>query len=371
MTAAAPPTAPSTAPPAAPPAAPLAPLVAVVRRNRWWLGRLAVLPVHLLVFTAVSFLLIRSIPGDPVRAKLGQQYDDAAYAKMQTAMGLDGSLFDQLGRYLSQLARLDLGTSLATGAPVATELGQRLFGTVELALMGLGATVLLSLVASYVAVWHPHNPVSRVITAYARAAGAVPEYVLAVAGLLVFYTALHVVPAPLGRLDAGLVPPNVITGFPFLDTILQTYWAATWSMARHLALPVLVMTLAQSPILIKLLVSSLGESIDAAPTRFRIASGASRIGVVLSVYRRALPPAVAMCGTLFGYLLGGAVVLETLFGFAGMGTYAVDAVTASDYVALQGFLMVIATMALLVFLVVDLCNMVIDPRRRPGSRVEA
>jgi ABC-type dipeptide/oligopeptide/nickel transport system permease component len=78
-----------------------------------------------------------------------------------------------------------------------------------------------------------------------------------------------------------------------------------------------------------------------------------------------------MCGTLFGYMLGGAVILETLFGFAGMGKYAVDAVTASDYIALQGFLLVIAALALVVFLAVDLVNMVVDPRRRPGVRAEA
>ncbi|GAA1391295.1 ABC transporter permease [Pseudonocardia kongjuensis] len=344
---------------------------AVLRRQRWWLGRLAVLPLHLLLFTVISFLLVRSVPGDPVRDKLGQQYDEAAYLRMQAAMGLDGSPLEQLGRYLGQVATFDLGNSLNTGRPVADEIGSRLFGTVELALMGLGGALLLSLAASYLVVTRERNPVSRAIRAYSRAAGAVPEYVLAVIGLIVLYSWLGVIPAPLGRLDSGLVPPNVITGFPFLDTMLQSYWAATVSMAAHLALPVAVMAVAQAPILVKLLVSGLEEAVDAPPTRFRIASGASRPAVLLSVYRRALPPVVTMCGTLFGYLLGGAVVLETLFGFAGMGQYAVDAVTASDHVALQGFLIVIAALALLVFLAVDLLNMVLDPRRRPGSRVEA
>jgi peptide/nickel transport system permease protein len=345
--------------------------VNALRRQRWWAGRILVLPLHLLVFTILSFLLIRLVPGDPVRAKLGPQTDEAAYAALKTAMGLDGSLFAQLTAYLAGLGRGDLGNSLATGAPVAREIGARLFGTVELALMGLVGSIVLSLVLSYVVVMSDRNPVSRAIRAYSRAAGAVPEYVLAVFGLIVFFTWLRVVPAPLGRLDAGMVPPNVVTGFPFLDTMLQNYWAATASMAAHLVLPVAVMAVSQAPILIKLLVSGLDDAMAAAPTRFRIASGASRWRVVLSVYRRAIPPAITMCGTLFGYLLGGAVILETLFGFAGMGKYAVDAVTASDYLALQGFLLVIAALALVVFLVVDLVNMVVDPRRRPGVRAEA
>jgi peptide/nickel transport system permease protein len=82
--------------------------------------------------------------------------------------------------------------------------------------------------------------------------------------------------------------------------------------------------------------------------------------------RRAAPPAVTTTGTLFGYLLGGAVVIESLFGLSGLGGYAVDAVSASDVVAMQGFLLVIAALSLLVFLVVDLVNMSVDPRRRPG-----
>jgi peptide/nickel transport system permease protein len=131
------------------------------------------------------------------------------------------------------------------------------------------------------------------------------------------------------------------------------------------------MVLAQSAFLIKLLVGGLTAAIDEPATVFRVASGAGRGTVLRSVFRRSLPATVAMCGTIFGYMLGAAVIIEQLFGLGGMGQYAVDAVNSADIVALQGFLMGIAVLSLLVFLLVDIVTMVLDPRRRSGRNGSA
>ncbi len=139
-------------------------------------------------------------------------------------------------------------------------------------------------------------------------------------------------------------------------------------MARHLALPILVMVFAHSAVMLKQLLSGLEAELDSPATLFRIATGAPTATVLLSVYRRALPAAVTMAGILFGYQIGGAVIIEALFGFNGMGLYLTDAVAGADFTAMQGFLVVIAAVSLVVFLGVDLCNMLIDPRRRPGAR---
>jgi ABC-type dipeptide/oligopeptide/nickel transport system permease component len=342
-----------------------------VRDNRWWWGRLAVLPVHLLVFVVLTFILIRLMPSDPVRAMLGQNYTPEGYAALQEKLGLAGSLPAQLWHYLVNLVHFDLGNSLFTGRPVLSELSTRLPSTVELAFLGLIASVVISLVASYVAALHPRSLVGRIVRGYAAAAGAVPEYVLAVGGILLFYSTLHVVPPPLGRLTTGVPIPPAKTNFPLLDAALDGNFVAVSDEIAHLMLPVAVMAIAHSALLVKLLISGLDEAVEAGPTRFRIATGASRRAVLMSVYRRAAPSAITMCGVLFGYLLGGAVILETLFGFNGIGAYAVDAVNSGDFIALQGFLLVVATLSLLVFLAVDLVNMIVDPRRRPGVSTEA
>jgi ABC-type dipeptide/oligopeptide/nickel transport system permease component len=341
-----------------------------IRRQRWWISRVILLPIYLFVFTVGTFFLIRTIPGDPVLAVLGSNWTPASYLKMKATLGLDGSVWQQLGTYLGNLAHFDLGTSISDGKPVITTLAAAFPATLELALQALIVTIVVSALASYVVVMHPKNLGARVLRTYARAAGAVPEYVLAVAGLLLFYATLHWVPAPIGRMDPLIDSPDFVTGAPVLDGVLTGDWSAVGSMIAHLVLPIGVMVLAQSALLIKLLTASLEEQLDAAPTRFRIAAGASRPAVMLSVYRRALPPAVTMCGTLFGYLLGGAIIIESLFGFSGLGTFAVSAVSSTDYPSLQAFLLVVAAMTLGLFLVVDIVNMLIDPRRRPGVRTE-
>jgi len=253
-----------------------------------------------------------------------------------------------------------------TGRPVVEELSDRLPATLELALLALGCSIVVSVVASYFVVMYPSNPLSRAVRGYARAAGAIPEYVIAIVAIFVFYATLQWAPAPVGRIAVELVAPPQVTGFPLLDALLDGDGEVFLSICAHLVMPVAVMVLAQSALLVKMLVHGLDQTLDAPQTLFRIASGAPRRVAVLSAYRRAAPAAVTMAGTLFGYLLGGAVVLEGLFGFTGMGQYAVQAVNTGDVIATQGFLLVIAALALLVFLLVDLTNMIIDPRRRPG-----
>lgn len=361
--------------PDSPPSAPLSRdlgvrAVGVFTRHRWWITRILALPVHLLVFVVLTFLLVRSMPGDPVRAILGQNFTPESYAAMQERMGLNGTMLAQLGNYLSGLLNFDMGSSLVNGRPVVEEIASRLPPTLELALLGLGASLIVSAVASYVAVFHSRSVVAKAVRSYARAAGAVPEYVLAVAGIFVFYATLQLVPPPTGRLNIEEIPPPAATGFPLIDALIAGRPDAFSSTLEHLALPILVMCAAHSALLIRILVTALDTELDAPATRFRIASGAKKWTVVKSVCRRALPSGITMAGTLFGYLLGGTVILETLFGLSGMGKYVLDAVNSGDVVVVQGFLLVVAALSLLVFLMVDLVNMTIDPRRRPGVKTE-
>lgn len=336
------------------------------RRHRWWAGRIAVLPLHLLGFAVGAFFLVRAIPGDPARLVVGPEASQEEYLATRHELGFDGSLFTQLITYLNRLAHLDAGNAIMTGRPVADEIADRLPGTFELAAVAFTVIVVFSLVASFVAMWRPRSVVSRTVRAYAQAAGAIPEFVVGVLFIYVFYALLHVVPAPTGRLRAGLSAPDPLTHLPLLDSILRGRFDATSSQMSHLLGPVAVLTLSVAPLLLKQLISALDESFTAPVTRFKVAAGASTLSVVVSAYRRALPPAVALCGTVFGALLGGAVILESLFGLGGMGTYAVDAVDSKDLVALQGFLLVVAAVSLCVFLLVDLVNMALDPRRKPG-----
>jgi peptide/nickel transport system permease protein len=345
-------------------------VLGLAARQRWWAARVAVLPIHMLVFALVVFFLVRAIPGDPVISVTGGQITPAVYASVKHALGLDGSMLEQLRTYFGSVTTFHLGNSMLSGRSVISELTTRFPATLELALMGLILVSLVSAVGAYLVVMYPRSVVSKVLRVYARTAGAIPEFCVGIALIFVFYAVLHWAPAPLGRIDPSLSDPARVTGMPFVDSILRGDWPVTLSMAQHLILPLMVEVVAQSAVLLRLLISGLEEAVDAPPTRFRIASGAPRALVMLSMYRRALPATITMLGTLFGYLLGGAVILESLFGFTGMGQYMVDAVNSKDLVAMQGFLLAVAAISLVVFLAVDLVNMLLDPRRKPGVRVE-
>jgi ABC-type dipeptide/oligopeptide/nickel transport system permease component len=339
--------------------------------QRWWLVRIAALPLQILLFAFVAFFLVRAIPGDPVDVVTGGQYTPEIYARVQKALGLDGTLLEQLGRYLGQLLSFDLGTSLISGRSISDDLIQKLPPTIEIALMALVGMLLLTLAGSYIAVLHPRGAISRLVIFYSRTAGMIPEFALGIVAIFIFYAVLRLAPAPLGRLSPFLDPPPPVTHMPFVDVLLSGDIAAIKSMMAHLILPIGVMVIALTPVMLKLLVADLEASLDAQPTRFRIAAGATHATVLLSVYRRALPATVTMTGTMFGHLLGGAIIIESLFGLDGLGKYAVEAVMSADLTTMQSVLLVIATLSLIVFLLIDLVNMLLDPRRRPGTRVEA
>ncbi|MCF7548392.1 ABC transporter permease [Pseudonocardia sp. WMMC193] len=341
---------------------------AVLRRNRWWMLRVAVLPIHMLVFALLAFFLVRLIPGDPARQIAGPDATPETYLAVREQLGLDGSIWSQLGAYLADLLRLDLGSSITTGRPVFTEIMARLPGTVELAVLAFVALVLVSLLLSVVVVLRPGGLGARIVSGYSQAAGALPDFVVGVIGIFLFYATLRLVPAPNGRTRPGLREPDPITRFPLLDSALSGRFEVTSSILSHYLLPIAVLVVSLAPLLLKQLLGALGPSAEDRSTLFRVATGAPRRMVLASIYRRALPPTIAVFGTIFGTLLGGAVILEQLFGLGGLGSYAVDAVDGLDLTALQGTLVLVAAISMIVYLLVDLTTMLLDARRRPGAQ---
>jgi ABC-type dipeptide/oligopeptide/nickel transport system permease component len=339
-------------------------------RNQWWIVRLVTLPLYVIAFATACFFLVRLVPGDPVLARLDtangftqEQYDQAA-----AQLGLDGSMFEQLLAFWSRLLVFDLGVSPVTGLAVWSEIISRLPQTVELVALGLIGAVLVALTLALVSLRSNSPRVRRALAAYGRLAGAIPDLAVAILGIVVFYLVLRIAPAPIGRTSPGMSAP-VLTGFPLLDSVLAGQLDVTASIVAHYVMPVLVIVMVYTPNIWKQLSLGIDEQAAAAPTLFKIASGATRPSIYLSILRRASASSVVMIGALFGALVGGVVVLEQLFGFGGLGQYAINAVDNLDFLALQGFLVVVAALCLVVYFLVDVVNMALDPRRRPGARV--
>ena len=334
----------------------------------WWIRRLAMLPVHLVLFAVVVFFLVKLIPGDPVAVLSGgQTMTPEQYQAARAALGLSGSLPAQLGTFLGRTATLDLGNSVISGTGVLSEMLTRLPETVELAVLAMVVSLVLTLVLGFLVMLRPRALVSRTVASYSPGRGCPARLLPRGGGDLPVLLGAALGPGPDRPLRPAAQRADAHHGIPLPRRAAVGDAVLMRSMLAHLWLPVGVLVVAYAPMLIKLFIRSLQQARDAQATTFRIASGASRPMVLLSITRRALPATVAMFGTIFGFMVGGAVVVEQLFAIPGMGEYAVQAVTRSDFVALRGFLLVVGFLSLLVFFFVDVVTMLLDPRRRSGA----
>lgn len=340
-------------------------------RNRWWLVRTLRLPLDLAVFATLAFFLVRLLPGDPVDVALATRSDPVTPELTQAlreSMGLDGSMWSQLLRFWSGLLTGDLGTSLVSGAPVTQEVFSRLPATIELIVLGLGGALLTALVLGFLYIRFSNRVLRRGVRMITGFATSVPVFVVAIFGIVVFYVILDWLPAPLGRTGGNPLP--VVTGFPLLDEVITGSWTSLGETLVRYVLPVGAMVLTYTPNLLTQLVGGLDRELDQTTTRFQVAAGASRPWVYFSVMRRSASSVVVIFGLFFGSLIGGAVTIESLFGFGGIGQLGIRSVDTADFPALQGFLILVVAFCLVMFLLVDLVNMWLDPRRRPGVATE-
>jgi peptide/nickel transport system permease protein len=325
--------------------------------------RVAQLVPQLLAISIATFLLIRLLPGDPARALLGPHATAEGVAALSRRMGLDRSLPAQYWVYLTDALRGNLGFSWFTGQNVAKDLAQRAPATLELITYSLLVAVVVGVTIGVLsAVRDNRGAVARGISWYTRFAGAFPDFWMGLLGIFIFFYLWHVAPPPLGRLGLTVTPPKTITGFYTVDGLLTANVSAFRDAVAHLALPVLVLGLIVAPMIARVTSVSVADALRSDFIRYAKAAGLPRGLVLRYALRNALPPIVTIGGVLFVYLLGGAVLIEKVFSWGGVGQYAVQAVGNSDYAAIQGFVLLAATFTVIVYLVVDLIQMAIDPR---------
>lgn len=310
----------------------------------------------------VSFVLMKSIPGDPAVLMLGPMASAKSVAALRAKLGLDQSLPEQFWRFLDGVAHGDLGTSWQTTEPVLHDLLQRFPATLELVTLGLLGAILIGVPLGVASAFKERGPLSRVAALYGLTAGSLPDFWLALVLIFVLYTKLHIVPAPLGRLDPSVLPPPTVTGFLIIDSIAAGDWAALRSVAGHLVLPVLTLSLISAGPILKMTQSTMERMLQSQFSRYEVLSGLPHQMVVRHALRNSLPSVVTIISVLYGFLLGGAVLVEIVFGWGGAGQYAVQGVLNSDIYPVLGFVLFSAIFSLVVYLIVDILYVIIDPR---------
>ena len=331
---------------------------------RYLLARLAFIGPQLLGIVAVSFFLLKLIPGDPAPMMLGPLATQEAVDKLRHEMALDRPLPQQFALYLGRLAQGDLGRSWQTTRPVLDDLLQRFPATLELVTGGLALALLIGIPAGLLAASRP-GPARELADLYGLGSAAVPDFWLALILIYLFYTLLGWAPPPMGRLDFAFLPPPTRTGLLTVDSLLAGDLVAFRAALGQLALPVLTLGLVNAGPVLKMTRSTVERLLETDFARYARASGLTGRRVVWRAFRNALPAILTQLGSLYGYLLGGAVLVEVVFAWGGAGQYAVGAVLNADINAALGFILAAAVISLLVHLLVDLACFAVDPRIRP------
>lgn len=335
----------------------------------WYTARRLLYVVPQVVgISLVTFVIVRLLPSNPAFALAGPAATEETIHTIEKRLGLDQPIWTQYGKYIRDLAQGDFGNSFVSGRPVLSDIGDRLPATLELVILGLVLAFLIGVplgVAS--ALGGGKGIVARGSLGYGLLAGAIPDFWLGLILVYVFFTKLHVAPAPLGQISPDIPPPRHITGALALDSLLTGSWTALRSTLAHLVLPLVTLVFVYMAPIVKFTRSSIEEVYYGTEfiEQYR-ANGLSHRAVVLRALRNGLPPVITIVGVLFGFLLGGVVLIEQVFAWGGFGQYAVSSITNSDFSAVQGFVVVAAIFNLIVYLIVDLLYFVVDPRLRAG-----
>ncbi len=327
-------------------------------------GRLLTAIPQLLGVLVVSFFLLKLIPGDPAPMMLGPLATQEALDKLRAEMGLDRPLPVQLSIYLDKLAHGDLGRSWQTTNPVLKDLAMRFPATLELITLGMLVALAIGFPLGVAAARKPDGWRARAANVFGFGAGAIPDFWLGLVLIYVFYTQLGWAPPPLGRLDFAVFPPPTITGSYLIDTLVARDWEALRSAVSQLVLPVLTLGVVAAGPVLKVTRAAVQRTLDADFIRFARAKGLSPRRVSRHAVRNALGSITTVVGSLYGTLIGGAVLVEVVFSWGGAGQYAVGAVLNADINAALGFVIFAAVSTLLIYLIVDLIHFAVEPRGR-------
>jgi ABC-type dipeptide/oligopeptide/nickel transport system permease component len=316
----------------------------------------------------ITFLLTRALPGDPAAFFAGPAGTQEAVEQVREKLGLNRTLPAQFWIYVQSLAQGDLGQSLSTGQPVRQELLQRLPASLELVFAALVFAVGVAIPLGIAAARHPNSWIDQACRLVTTAGVSLPTFFTGLLLTYLLYFLLGWAPSPIGRLDPYLTAPPSVTGFYTVDSLLAGSPELFVASLKQMVLPALTLGIFVLAPIARMTRASMLSVLSADFVRTARASGLST-GTVLVRYafRNALLPVVTTMGMVFSFLLGMSVVVEKVFAWPGVGSFALEALVASDYAPVQGFVLTMAVLYTLLNLLIDLAYVVIDPRVRLGT----
>jgi peptide/nickel transport system permease protein len=299
----------------------------------------------LLGVTVICFALVKLAPGDPVQNLVRPETSAADIAKLRAYYGLDQPVVIQYFVWLWRVVNGDFGMSIANNMPVAGEVLRAFFNTITVALISVVLAFVLSMILGVIAATRQGGVVDRLVTAIAVFGISVPTFWLAVVLVILFAVNLNWLPA------TGMGSSGSDT-FNYFD----------WNDFKFAVMPIIALALPPLAIMTRTTRSSLSEILNQDFIQTLRAKGLSEFSIITHAVRNIMPSAIAMLGLQLGYLIGGSVLVETVFTWPGTGFLLNKAILTRDIPLLQGTILVLATVFVLINLVVDLIQSLVDPR---------
>lgn len=332
---------------------------------RFFLKRLALTIPTFLALMFITFVMLRLVPGDPIEVRMGERgISPERLAQLRHEMGLDQPLWRQFLDYVNALLHGDFGTSIVSKSPVLHEFLTLFPATLELTLTAMLFAVVLGVPAGVIAASRRGGIYDQTLMGLALTGYSMPIFWWGLILVLVMSNTLHLTPVS-GRVDLIKFYYPSVTGFMLIDSVISGQKGAFMDAVRHLILPMIVLGTVPLAVIARMTRSSMLEVLEEDYVRTARAKGLSWTRVVgVHALRNALIPVVTVIGLQVGGLLAGAVLTETIFSWPGVGKWLIESINRRDYPALQGGIMLIATIVILVNLFIDMLYGLINPRIR-------
>ncbi len=340
---------------------------------RYVVRRLVLAVFVMLGVLMITFAVSRVVPGDPARLYLGARASQEAIEQVRDQLGLNDPLPQQFVRYVASSVQGEFGFSYRTKQPIIDDLKQRLPATMELVVLAMLLAVLVGVPAGVLAAAKFGGPLDRVIRVISIGGVSMPAFWLALLLQLVFFLWLGLLPIG-GRLSqtvSFMHPIDTITGFYLIDAAITGNWVAWRDAAWHAILPVVVLATFPVSLALRMTRASMLDVLSETYVAAARAAGLSEREILFKLaLKNAVVPTLTVMGLVFAFSITGAVLIESIFKWPGLGSYMLDAILNDDVPVLFAVTLVVTVIYIVINLVVDLVQAGLDPRIRIGEREE-
>ena len=332
--------------------------------------RLLISVVTVVGIVFIVFFIVRVLPGDAAIARAGPYANEEKVAQIRDKYGFADPILVQFSDYVTGVFTGDFGTSIRTDGDVFDELMDRLPASLELAFYSVLLAMLIGIPLGILAAARRGTWIDGSARVFAIFGSSMALFWLGLLLIYFLFFRLGWFPGPIDRLAIGTEAPQTITGFYTVDAALRGDLGLMFEAFRYLALPVITLGFVLAAPILKMVRASMIDALDSEHVRTARAIGVPGRSILFrDGFRNALLPVITAIGIVFGYMLGGNIIVEFLFAWPGIGRYAYSAIQVNDLEALQGFVIVVGVLYVILNVVIDVSYAWIDPRIRLGRKV--